>query len=554
MRLEPGDVIGGKYRVLRLIGDGGMGAVYEAHHQMLGTNVALKFLHPELAKRPGLSSRFLQEARVSARIQSPHVTRVTDVDQTPSGVPFIVMELLSGESLQSLLDRRSKLPRDQAIDFALQILAGLEAAHALGVVHRDLKPDNVFITPSTGGPVVKLLDFGIAKLYDTSEYKKGLTRPGAIMGTPEYMAPEQLYSADKVDHRADLYSLGVLLYEMLAGERPAYGDDAATIVGKVAQGKVRRLSEHDKSLSGALAELVHRAMAPEKDARFASAAEMRLALANLAGELSQAGRLAATPPPSAVASSPPPAPKQTKTEELPPLVVKETPRKSAVPKTLPPEEDDTQPAEEGAPKGSTQEASKELIAEISRQTAQRHAVQEPRTAQGPVPVAAQHAHMHGPPPQMHAPPPGAFGPPQPRKRSGGVGALVALLLGLLLTGGVIFLVVALRDKKEDPAPINPLGDPTPTTTIAPQGETPAPQPPPFANPAPSPTPTPQKPTGGGPIVTPKKDAGAAAQDGGQATPFPTFPLPSGLPPLPSGLPPIPTTIPQFPWNPPPPPP
>lgn len=248
MRPSPGDVVGGKYRIVRLIGDGGMGAVFEARHELLGTNVALKFLHSELSKRPGLASRFLQEARVSARIQSPHVTRVTDVDQTPDGSPFLVMELLTGESLQQLLDRRVKLPKDQAIDFALQILSGLEAAHALGVVHRDLKPDNVFITPSTGGPLLKLLDFGIAKLREANEYQKGLTRPGAIMGTPEYMAPEQLYSADRVDHRADLYSLGVMLYEMLTGERPAYGDDAAAIVSQVAAGKVKRITEHDASL------------------------------------------------------------------------------------------------------------------------------------------------------------------------------------------------------------------------------------------------------------------------------------------------------------------
>lgn len=559
MRPKSGDVIGGKYRVIRLIGDGGMGAVYEAHHELLGTNVALKFLHSELARRSGLSTRFLQEARVSARIQSPHVTRVTDVDQTPDGSPFIVMELLSGESLQNLLDRRSKVPRDQAIDFAVQILAGLEAAHALGVVHRDLKPDNVFITPSTGGPVLKLLDFGIAKLYDESEYKKGLTRPGAIMGTPEYMAPEQLYSADKVDHRADLYSIGVLLYEMLTGERPAYGDDAAAIVGQVAQGKIRRLTEHDASLKGALSDLVHRAMAPEKDQRFESAAEMRLALANLAGELSVAGKLAATPPPVAVASSPPPAPKQTKTEELPPLVEKKPARKSTVAKTLPPDEADTEPASPEGPKGSTQEASKEQIAELSRQTAQRQAVPERQTAQAHPPlVAAAPAAAYAPRASRtpSAPPGvGGFGPPR-KKGGGGVGALVALLLGLLLTGGVIALVVVLRDQKDDPAPVNPLGDPTPTTTIAPQGETPSPLPP-ATDPGPGPAPTPPKPTpGGGPVgPAPKKDAGA---DSSTTAPFPTFPLPSGLPPMPSGLPPLPTGFPQFPtWPPqpaPPPPP
>ncbi len=220
MKPAPGDVIGGKYRIVRLIGDGGMGTVYEAHHEFLETSVALKFLHAELAQRAGLGSRFLQEARVSARIRSPHVTHVTDVDQTADGSPYLVMELLHGEPLQQAMDRRGKLPPEQAVDFALQILSGLESAHAIGVVHRDLKPDNVFIVPATGGPLLKLIDFGIAKLRASTEFQKGLTRAGVIMGTPEYMAPEQLFAAENVDHRADLYSLGVILFEMLSGPSP----------------------------------------------------------------------------------------------------------------------------------------------------------------------------------------------------------------------------------------------------------------------------------------------------------------------------------------------
>ena len=306
MRPRPGDLIGGKYRIVRLIGDGGMGAVYEARHEVLGVPVALKFLHAELAKRPGLSSRFLQEARVSASIQSPHVTRVTDVDTTHDGSPFLVMELLSGESLQQLLDRKTKLAAAQAVDFTLQTLSGLEAAHAIGVVHRDLKPDNIFITLSTGGPIVKLLDFGIAKLRQTNEYQKGLTRPGAIMGTPEYMAPEQLYAADRVDHRADLYSLGAILYEMLVGQRPADGDDAQQIIAQVLEAKIKRITEHDGTIPSGLADVVHKALASDKQERFESAHAMRVALAPFAGELSHAGRLAATPAPAAALPSPEP--------------------------------------------------------------------------------------------------------------------------------------------------------------------------------------------------------------------------------------------------------
>jgi eukaryotic-like serine/threonine-protein kinase len=303
-RFSPGDLVSGKYRIVRLIGDGGMGVVYEARHEVLGSGVALKFLHADLAKRPGLTQRFLQEARVSATIQSPHVTHVTDVDTAQDGSPYLVMELLSGQSLQSMLDRQGKLPQDQAVDFALQILAGLEAAHAIGVVHRDMKPDNVFVTPSPGGPILKLIDFGIAKLRVSSEFSKGLTRAGVVMGTPEYMAPEQLLSAHTTDHRADIYSLGVMLFELLSGLRPADGDDAEQIIAAVEAGRVRRLVDVAPSTPPGLVALVERALVPDREQRFEGAAAMRLALAEFAGQLSHAGRLAATAEPLAPLSTP----------------------------------------------------------------------------------------------------------------------------------------------------------------------------------------------------------------------------------------------------------
>src|SRR5690606_25839880 len=283
-----------KYRITRLIGDGGMGAVYEAQHLVLKVPVALKFLHSDLAERPGLADRFLREARVSASIQSPHVTRVTDVDTTEAGTPFLVMELLRGESLQELLDREVQLPESTVIDYGLQILSGLEAAHALNVVHRDLKPDNVFITKGPGGPVLKLIDFGIAKLRSTEEFKQTLTRAGSMMGTPEYMAPEQLYAAEDVDARADLFSLGVMLYEMLCGKRPVEGDDATEIVSRFVARNIVPLKERLPSVNDALAAVVHRALEPEREARFDSAFAMRMALAPLATTLSHAGQLAAT--------------------------------------------------------------------------------------------------------------------------------------------------------------------------------------------------------------------------------------------------------------------
>ncbi|MFO0564543.1 MAG: protein kinase [Polyangiaceae bacterium] len=569
MRPNPGDLIGGKYRILRMIGDGGMGAVYEARHEVLGTSVALKFLHTELAKRQGLSTRFLQEARVSASIQSPHVTKVTDVEQTPDGTPYLVMELLTGESLQQLIDRQRKIPRDQALDFALQILSGLEAAHALGVVHRDLKPDNVFITPSTGGPVCKLLDFGIAKLRQSNDYSKGLTRPGALMGTPEYMSPEQLYSADRVDHRADLYSLGVILFEMLAGERPAMGEDASAIVGNVLAGKVKRLSDLNVELPKELVDVVHKAIEPDKGRRFQSALEMRGALAPFAGQLSHAGRLAATlvpatttpPPPAAgkpgapVLDTPPMTEGSTAPVDAPPAKPPKTADEPApearpgVAPTLPPDDEapknpatvQDMPQQHVPIAGGTQEASKDLIRDIALQNAQAQAV--PMNA--PAPARSQVAAY---------PQPAPFAPA--RKKSGGGGGLVIALVAVLLVIGVTVAgILWVRQNRDEPK-TEPLGfgSSTPATKVTAQGggafnQTPqVPQNPQVpVDPGPGPKPTA---TGTGTGKPKPKDAGADGSDGqdaGGQMPFP-IPMPSGLPPIPSSFP-----LPTFPlptWPPP----
>ena len=319
---NPGDLISGKYRLVRMIGDGGMGVVYEARHEALGTAVALKFLKAELAQTPGLAARFLREARVAANIASPHVAHVSDVDTSTDGSPYLVMELLSGEPLQHLLDKQSKFPVPQAVDFALQILSGLEAAHAVSVVHRDLKPDNVFVTPGPNGPFLKLLDFGIAKVLEPSEVQRGLTRSGVVMGTAEYMPPEQLYAASDVDPRADLYALGVMLFEMLSGKRPAEGGDAEIIVGKVLSGQVFALETLEPTLPAGLVGVVRRAIAADRDARFRSAGELRAALEPFAGQA----------PPE---------------------------RTSGVPKTLPP--GTSMEGERVSPRGSTEPAATPLV-------------------------------------------------------------------------------------------------------------------------------------------------------------------------------------------------
>jgi len=294
--LKAGDRVDEKYTILRLIGDGGMGTVYEARHERLGTRVALKFLHEDIAERPGLSERFLQEAKLAATIVSPHVVRVTDMDTLPGGPPYLVMDFVTGESLEHLLERETKLAPERAVAFALQLASGLEAAHAIGAVHRDLKPGNVLVTPAADGPRLMLIDFGIAKLRDPAG-GRGITRTGVVLGTPEYMPPEQLFAASDVDARADIYALGVMLFEMLSGHRPAEGDSAEAIVGKVLSGDVLSLTTLEPSLPPALVEVVRRATAGDRDARYPSVSALRAALE---GALRPESR-----PPTTISDAPP---------------------------------------------------------------------------------------------------------------------------------------------------------------------------------------------------------------------------------------------------------
>jgi serine/threonine protein kinase len=535
-RFGPGDLVSGKYRIVRLIGDGGMGVVYEARHEVLGSGVALKFLHADLAKRPGLTQRFLQEARVSATIQSPHVTHVTDVDTAQDGSPYLVMELLHGQSLQGLLDRQGKLPVDQAVDFGLQILAGLEAAHATGVVHRDMKPDNVFVTPSGGGPLLKLIDFGIAKLRASSEFTKGLTRAGVVMGTPEYMAPEQLSSAQTTDHRADIYSLGVMLFEMLAGCRPTDGDDAEIIVAAVEAGRVRRLGEVVPGLQPGLVALVERAMSPLRDQRFETASSMRLSLAQFAGQLSHAGRLAATAEPLA----PLPTPASAALLSLPPHITN-----PGVPKTLPPDAPPLSVSQLGAARTSISEG-EPVMSQMAR----------PMTGTAMAAPALGGPSPYGPPPS-YAPPPG-YGPPpayagalaqhpsqqppRPKRRSG---LLISALVLAVLGGGGAVGYAAYRAADRQRTVVPPLPDAGVLATTTPSTEILSPDGPLATSTATTTTPTSVRtPTGskpgtgsgvggnggntsGGPVVI---------TSGGGSTTFQLpFPLPSGIQ-IPTALP------------------
>jgi serine/threonine-protein kinase len=214
----------GNYRVTGLIGEGGMGVVYAAEHPAIGRRAAVKILRSGLTDNPDIMRRFFNEARAANAIRHPGIVEVFDSGTLPSGVSYIVMELLDGESLAARLRKAGKLPPAEARALAAQMASVLAAAHAAGIVHRDLKPDNLFLVADDRDPdaeIVKVLDFGIAKLgIDAAHDAKFRTRTGAVMGTPSYMSPEQCRGTKEVDHRTDIYALGVILYEMVCGRPP----------------------------------------------------------------------------------------------------------------------------------------------------------------------------------------------------------------------------------------------------------------------------------------------------------------------------------------------
>ena len=274
-----GLTIAGKYLLLRRLGEGGMCTVYEAEHVGLRQGLALKVLKPELADDAGCVARFESEARAAAQLRSPNVARVFDVDWLPTGQPYITMELLVGNDLGNELARTGRLPIDLAVDYVRQACAGIAEAHALGIVHRDLKPENLFLTDLgelTDRKLLKILDFGIAK--DISDSARRLTAPDAVFGTVDYMSPEQIRSASKVDHRSDLWSLGVILYELLTGRTPFHGD-ARSVIAQIVSDPVRPPTALVPDLPPSLVATVMKALHKDPALRFQSADELRAELA-----------------------------------------------------------------------------------------------------------------------------------------------------------------------------------------------------------------------------------------------------------------------------------
>jgi serine/threonine-protein kinase len=275
----------GNYRAVSLLGEGGMGAVYLAEHPGIGRRVAIKVLRPDMGHDPQLLTRFLNEARAANAIRHPNIIEVLDSGTTDKGMSYLVMELLEGEVLSARIKRLSRLDERSAIEIAMQAASGLGAAHAKGITHRDLKPDNIFVIPEESDPSrerVKILDFGIAKLHSLSGDSLK-TRTGTLMGTPIYMSPEQCLGTKEVDHRSDVYSLGVILYEMLAGRPPFVSEGFGELLTMHLHEPAPPLRQFAPQLSSEIEFAVLKMLVKKPDGRYQSMADVRAALAVAAG-------------------------------------------------------------------------------------------------------------------------------------------------------------------------------------------------------------------------------------------------------------------------------
>ncbi len=276
----PGDVFAGKYRIEGVLGVGGMGAVLAARHLHLDERVAIKVMLPEVADDGATSVRFLREARAAVKIKSEHVAKVLDFGQLDGGQPYIVMEYLVGEDLAAALERRGRLPVRDTVDYLLQACEALGQAHALGIVHRDLKPGNLFLTTRDDGtPCVKVLDFGISKAttQDGSLASLTLTKTQSVVGSPMYMAPEQMRSNQALDARTDIWSLGVVAYELLTGRLPFDAQTMPELCAMVLQDPPPPLVRDD--LPAGLGAAVFRCLEKKPADRFANLAALAAAIA-----------------------------------------------------------------------------------------------------------------------------------------------------------------------------------------------------------------------------------------------------------------------------------
>lgn len=278
--LAPGTVIGDKYRVERLLGTGGMGAVVAARHLELNQIFAIKVLLPSVVNSAEATTRFLREGRAAAQLSSPHVAKVHDTGRLPSGAPFLVMELLRGRDLRALLAETNRVPLAHAVEWVLQAAHALAEAHALNIIHRDVKPANLFLAETSTGPQIKVLDFGVSKQLHSAELD--LTNTASVVGTPRYMPPEQMRSARFADVRGDVWSLGITLYELTTGEAPFQGDSLTALCFDVMERTPTLPSKLNPELPPAFDEIVLRCLEKDADDRFQSVEALAAALSTLA--------------------------------------------------------------------------------------------------------------------------------------------------------------------------------------------------------------------------------------------------------------------------------
>jgi serine/threonine-protein kinase len=281
MTLAPNEVIDGKYRIERLLGQGGMGAVYVAEELGLSRRVAMKVLLPGAAANADLLARFEREGRAAAALESDHVTRIFGVGRLASGAPYIVMELLDGKDLADTLAERGPLPVQEVVRVVIDACDALAEAHARGIIHRDLKPANLFFAKRANGNVtLKVLDFGISKTTSTAvgAPSHGLTGTSALMGTPNYMSPEQIRDARDVDARTDIWALGVTMYELLVGSVPFSGSSLADLCVAVLMNPHASITARRTDVPPAFEAIVNRCLAKDAAARFSTATELANAL------------------------------------------------------------------------------------------------------------------------------------------------------------------------------------------------------------------------------------------------------------------------------------
>ena len=469
-----------RYEVISQLGQGGFGAVYRARHTVIGSEVALKVLWPDHASNPKNVERFLREARAAATLGSDHIARVIDASTTPDGIVFLAMELLEGRDLEAELQARGALGVEEAVGLTLEVLDALAAAHARGIVHRDLKPANVFLAQLPDGRrKAKLLDFGISKVLGS----KSLTGTGMVLGTPKYMSPEQIEGTREVDARADLYSVGVMLFELLSGRLPFEGGGYEVLVRRAKGEAAPPLRSVAPAVPEPIAQVVARALSPDRDARWphatAMAQALRGALEGRAPALREEGIL--TAPPGAVGGAPDTGPLadaphwrnafgQTPTHDATPSPPQPLAGTALLPSSAPPPGAPSMPGPMPGP-GSMPGASMPGYS-MPGASMPQSAMHRSPSSQGTVTPTGQ-------------PVPRSF--PVVWAALGALALLLALGIGIL---GVLLVRVASRAERAPIASPAPVVAPAPTPVPSPS---PTPMPAPTILPTPTPTPTPPPP-------------------------------------------------------------